>query len=218
MSKKDDGIVMIHNKAYKTVAARINEFRQAHPEFGVHTEILSIDDATVVCRATITDEAGRQISSGIAEESRTSSRINQTSAVENCETSAVGRALAFFGMAGTEIASADEVAGAIAQQNENNGTMKRQSDELEYMLAHGNAVRENLEEIHMMKTAMQEEDYMTAAGIFLDWDEDTMNALRRAPSKGGVWTTEEVALLRADGAVGKCVATIKKQEYAEGAA
>lgn len=210
MSKKDNGIVMIHNKAYKTVAARINEFRQAHPEFGVHTEILSIDDATVVCRAVITDEAGRQISSGIAEESRTSSRINQTSAVENCETSAVGRALAFFGMAGTEIASADEVAGAIAQQN--------QSAVDEGLMAHAVAVRENLDEIHMMKTAMQDEDFMTAAGIFMDWDEDTLQALRRAPSKGGVWTTQEVALLRADGAVGKCVSTIKKQDYAEASA
>ena len=210
MSKKDDGVVNIHGKQYLTVARRTNDFRERHPDYGIHTEILSIDDATVVCRAVITDEAGRQISSGIAEESRTSSRINQTSAVENCETSAVGRALAFFGMAGTEIASADEVAGAIAQQN--------QSTVDEGLMAHANAVRENLDEIHMMKTAMQEEDYMTAAGIFMDWDEDTLQALRRAPSKGGVWTTQEVALLKADGAVGKCVATIKKQEYAEGAA
>lgn len=210
MSKKDDGVVNIHGKQYLTVARRTNDFRERHPDYGIHTEILSIDDAAVVCRAVITDEAGRQISSGIAEESRTSSRINQTSAVENCETSAVGRALAFFGMAGTEIASADEVAGAIAQQN--------QSTVDEGLMAHANAVRENLDEIHMMKTAMQEEDYMTAAGIFMDWDEDTLQALRRAPSKGGVWTTAEVALLKADGAVGKCVATIKKQEYAEGAA
>lgn len=210
MSKKDDGVVNIHGKQYLTVARRTNDFRERHPDYGIHTEILSIDDATVVCRATITDEAGRQISSGIAEESRTSSRINQTSAVENCETSAVGRALAFFGMAGTEIASADEVAGAINQQKQN------EVDEL--LMAHAVAVRENLDEIHMMKTAMQEEDYMTAAGIFMDWDEDTLQALRRAPSKGGVWTTQEVALLKADGAVGKCVATIKKQEYAEGAA
>lgn len=210
MSKKDDGVVNIHGKQYLTVARRTNDFRERHPDYGIHTEILSIDDATVVCRAVITDEAGRQISSGIAEESRTSSRINQTSAVENCETSAVGRALAFFGMAGTEIASADEVAGAINQQ--------RQNEVDEGLMAHANAVRENLDEIHMMKTAMQEEDYMTAAGIFMDWDEDTLQALRRAPSKGGVWTTQEVALLKADGAVGKCVATIKKQEYAEGAA
>ena len=207
MSKKDDGVVNIHGKAYLTVARRTNDFRERHPDYGIHTEILSIDDATVVCRAVITDEAGRQISSGIAEESRTSSRINQTSAVENCETSAVGRALAFFGMAGTEIASADEVAGAINQQNQNAVD--------EGLMAHAVAVRENLDEIHMMKTAMQDEDFMTAAGIFMDWDDDTLQALRRAPSKGGVWTTAEVALLKADGAVGKCVSTIKKQEYAE---
>jgi hypothetical protein len=207
VSKKDDGVVNIHGKQYLTVARRTNDFRERHPDYGIHTEILSIDDATVVCRAVITDEADRQISSGIAEESRTSSRINQTSAVENCETSAVGRALAFFGMAGTEIASADEVAGAISQQN--------QSEVDQALMAHAVAVRENLDEIHMMKTAMQEEDYMTAAGIYMDWDEDTAQALRRAPSKGGVWTTQEVTLLRADGAVGKCVATIKKQQYAE---
>ena len=208
MARKDDGIVDIRGKQYLTVARRINDFREQHPDYGIHTEILSIDETAVVCRAVITDKEGRQLSSGIAEEKRNSSNINKTSAVENCETSAVGRALAFFGMAGTEIASADEVANAINQQN----TVV--DPDYEYALAHGNAVRENLEEVYQMKVAMTvEEDYMTAAGIFLDFDEDTMNALRRAPSKGGVWTTKEVAMLKADGPVGKCISTIKKQEH-----
>lgn len=208
MARKDDGIVDIRGKQYFTVARRINDFREQHPDYGIHTEILSVDEQAVVCRAVITDKEGRQLSSGIAEEKRNSSNINKTSAVENCETSAVGRALAFFGMAGTEIASADEVANAINQQN----TVV--DPDYQYALAHGNAVRENLDEIHQMKMAMSvEEDYMTAAGIFLDFDEDTMNALRRAPSKGGVWTTKEVAMLKADGPVGKCISTIKKQEH-----
>lgn len=207
MSKKDDGVVNIHGKQYFTVARRISDFREQHPDYGIHTEILSVNEETVVCRAVITDSEGRQLSSGIAEENRRASKINSTSAVENCETSAVGRALAFFGLAGTEIASADEVAGAISQQN----TVV--DPDYQYALAHGNAVRENLEEVYQMKMAMTaEQDYMTAAGIFLDFDEDTMNALRRAPSKGGVWTTEEVAMLKADGPVGKCISTIKKQE------
>lgn len=207
MSKKDDGIVDIRGRAYLTVARRINDFREQHSDYGIHTEILSIDESAVVCRAVITDKEGRQLSSGIAEEKRNSSNINKTSAVENCETSAVGRALAFFGMAGTEIASADEVANAINQQN----TVV--DPDYQYALAHGNAVRENLDEIHQMKMAMSvDEDYMTAAAIFLDFNEETMNALRRAPSKGGVWTTEEVAMLKADGPVGKCISTIKKQE------
>jgi len=208
MARKDDGIVDIRGKQYLTVARRINDFREQHPDYGIHTEILSVNEDAVVCRAVITDKEGRQLSSGIAEEKRNSSNINKTSAVENCETSAVGRALAFFGMAGTEIASADEVANAINQQN----TVV--DPDYQYALAHGNAVRENLDEIHQMKMAMSvEEDYMTAAGIFLDFDEETMNALRRAPSKGGVWTTEEVAMLKADGPVGKCISTIKKQEH-----
>jgi hypothetical protein len=67
-------------------------------------------------KATISDEKGRVIATGHAEEVRASSQINKTSALENAETSAIGRALAALGMAGTEFASADEVAQAIKQQ------------------------------------------------------------------------------------------------------
>ena len=87
-------------------------------------------------------------------------------------------------MAGTEIASADEVAGAINQQKQN------EADEA--LMAHAVAVR-RLDEIHMLKTAMAEEDYMTAAGIFMDWDEDTLQACAERQVRAG-WTTKEVAL------------------------
>ena len=53
------------------------------------------------------------VATGHAEEYRDSSKINKTSALENAETSAIGRALASFGLGGTEFASADEVARAI---------------------------------------------------------------------------------------------------------
>ena len=204
MSKKDDGVVNIHGKAYLTVARRINDFREQHPDYGVHTEILSIDESTVVCRATITDPNGRQVSSGIAEEHRRASKINQTSATENCETSAVGRALAFFGMAGTEIASADEVAGAIAQQNGG-------SEEHDFLVAHANAVRENLEEIYQIKAAIANDDLMTAAGYYADMDRDVVAALWRAPSKGGIWTTAERKLMQADGDLAKCIKKMKEE-------
>jgi hypothetical protein len=69
----------------------------------------------VVVKASIGKDAA-VIATGYAEESRTSSQINRTSALENAETSAIGRALANFGMAGTEYASADEVAQAISQR------------------------------------------------------------------------------------------------------
>jgi len=208
MSKKDDGVVRIHGKEYLTVARRINDFRAAHPDYGVHTEILSIDESTVVCRATITDANGRQVSSGIAEEHRRASKINQTSATENCETSAVGRALAFFGMAGTEIASADEVAGAISQQN---AQQNDQVEEHDFLVSHSNAVRENLEEIYQIKAAIANEDIMTAAGYYADMDRDVVTALWRAPSKGGIWTTAERKLMQADGDLAKCIKKMKEE-------
>ena len=59
----------------------------------------------------------KHLSTGTAEELRATSRINQTSALENAETSAVGRALAFLGFANNSIASAEEVSLAIEQQD-----------------------------------------------------------------------------------------------------
>lgn len=105
--------VRIHNKDYETVASRINRFRDKCPLWSIQTKIVEADDKIVVMSAEIFDDTGRLISTGHAEENRNAGKINKTSALENCETSAVGRALAFFGMGGTEIASADEVANAI---------------------------------------------------------------------------------------------------------
>ena len=204
MAKKDDGVVNIHGKEYLTVARRINDFRAKHPDYGVHTEILSIDEVTVVCRATITDASGRQVSSGIAEEHRKASKINSTSATENCETSAVGRALAFFGMAGTEIASADEVAGAISQQGNTN-------TDHDFLVTHANAVRENLEEIYQIKAAIANDDIISAAGYYADMSRDVVNALWRAPTKGGIWTTAERKLMQADGELTRCIRKMKEQ-------
>ena len=112
----DTGIVNIKGREYRTVAHRLNLFREDHPDWSIVTKIVSIDDERVVVRTTIADENQRTISTGYAEEVRASSNINKTSALENAETSAVGRALAFYGLAGTEIASADEVANAIGAE------------------------------------------------------------------------------------------------------
>ena len=109
------GVVNIHGKQYKTVALRVNEFRKDHPAFGLETELVQNTDL-VIMKALIKDESGRVIATGYAEEKRNSTNINKTSALENCETSAIGRALAAFGLAGEEYASADEVANAINQQ------------------------------------------------------------------------------------------------------
>lgn len=113
----DTGIVKIHGKEYHTVGKRVADFRSKFPNWSITTDILSNTDLVVI-KASILNDDGRVIATGHAEEKRGSTNINKTSALENCETSAVGRALGMLGMGGTEIASADEVVNAIAQQNQ----------------------------------------------------------------------------------------------------
>ena len=111
----DTGYVNIHGKQYKTVAARVADFReQFGPGWGLLTEIVAADEKVVRMKAIVVSPEGAVVATGHAEEYRESSKINKTSALENAETSAIGRALASFGLGGTEFASADEVARAIS--------------------------------------------------------------------------------------------------------
>ena len=114
MTEKPSGIVNIRGKEYQTVAYRVQIFREKHPDWTLATEVLHRDAECVVIKASISDSEGRTISTGHSEEYRKATQINKTSALENAETSAIGRALAGLGLGGTEFASANEV---IAQQN-----------------------------------------------------------------------------------------------------
>ena len=88
--------VNLRGKIYETVASRVDRFRADHDkEFSIITDLIAIDDPVII-KASIIDTSGRVHATGIAEEVRNSSNVNKTSALENCETSAVGRALAFF--------------------------------------------------------------------------------------------------------------------------
>ena len=107
------GIVNIRGKQYETVALRVQKFREKHPDYRLITEIIERTDACVVMRAAIYN-GDTLLATGHAEEYRKASEINKTSALENCETSAIGRALASLGLGGTEFASADEVARAVS--------------------------------------------------------------------------------------------------------
>ena len=83
----------IKGKDYVLVNERIIAFRKL-PEyqgFSIETELLHLDEASCVVRATIRNSEGKIVAQGMAQEDRTSSMINKTSYVENCETSAVGR-------------------------------------------------------------------------------------------------------------------------------
>jgi len=113
------GIVNIHGKQYKTVALRVSEFREKYPiddGWGIETQCYAVDAQTVIMRAVITDPQGRVVATGYAEEERSQRGINSTSALENCETSAIGRALSAAGFGGDAYASADEIAQASSKQ------------------------------------------------------------------------------------------------------
>ena len=111
------GIVNIRGKEYQTVALRVQKFREAHPDWELSTEIIEANEKLVIMQARIYNTDGKCIATGHAEEFRTASQINCTSALENAETSAIGRALAAAGWGGTEFASANEVQNAIHQQS-----------------------------------------------------------------------------------------------------
>lgn len=110
--------VNIKGKEYVMVKDRLKYFRETHgTEFSLTTEIIKLDDNVCVLKALVKDVDGRVIADGMASEFKANGMINKTSYVENCETSAWGRALANFGIGiDDSVGSADEVATAIDKQ------------------------------------------------------------------------------------------------------
>lgn len=97
------GIVRLENgQDYQTVPLRLKKFRADHPTWRVIPEIVKIGQTRVILKASILDDTGRLRATGHAEELRNSSLINQSSAVPNGETSAVGRALFCLGYVPTQ--------------------------------------------------------------------------------------------------------------------
>lgn len=120
MAKHHFKTTNIKGKQYVEVNERIKFFRQdsRYKFFGLESEIIKLDETECVIIARIKDPENRVVATGIAQEFKAASRINATSYVENCETSAWGRALGNLGIGiDTSIATADEVSNAIHQQN-----------------------------------------------------------------------------------------------------
>lgn len=128
IKKANESIITtdIKGNQYAEVSQRIKAFRSVYPEGFIKTYLKSVKEGVVIFEAhvgyyvtknddSITD--AKILGIGHAYEKEDSSYINKTSYIENCETSAVGRAL---GMAGfgidTSVASAEEVANAINNQ------------------------------------------------------------------------------------------------------
>jgi len=107
----------IKGKEYVQINERILYFAKQYPDWSIQTEVISITDDDVLCKACIYDSDNDLRFTGHAHEEKQSSYINKTSYVENCETSAVGRALGMMGIGiETSIATAEEVKQAVNTQ------------------------------------------------------------------------------------------------------
>ena len=108
----------IKGKPYIEVHERIKFFRDEYKGYSMTSEIIEHSNGSIIIRALITDENGKLVSSGIAREKEGDGFINKSSYVENCETSAWGRALGNLGIGiDASIASANEVQNAMRQQS-----------------------------------------------------------------------------------------------------
>lgn len=107
----------VKGKGYVQVTERVKGFRELFPNGRIECEIVDLKDGVVTMKAYVSDDNGRLIATGYAQEKESSSYINKTSFIENCETSAVGRALGWVGIGvDGSMASADELANAITNQ------------------------------------------------------------------------------------------------------
>ena len=146
----------IKGKDYAEVNQRIKAFRMVYPNGMIETKLVSNENGICIFKAFVgyRDSEGeiQILSTGTAYEKENSTFINKTSYIENCETSAVGRAL---GMAGfgidTSVASAEEVQNAINNQE----TIETIEEAENYVITFGKYKDKTLKEI-----AEENESYM----------------------------------------------------------
>jgi len=182
--------VKIHGKEYTTVVERINDFRndERFEGWSIETDIISSDIENCIIKAAIKDSTGKIVGTGLAHEVQGSTNINKTSHVENCETSAIGRALANIGKAGTEYASANEVSDAIINQKVEEATGK-----LRGLVS---AVLSNHSSIVAIKEGIALDNLSEAAEEWFTLEDEIKASLWIAPSKGGVFTTREREVIK----------------------
>ena len=123
--------IQIKGKDYVAVNERIRYFNENYSTGSITTEILSNENGVILMKATVIPDIAtpERRFTGLAYEKESGSYINKTSYIENCETSAVGRALGFMGIGvDTSIATAEEVQNAINNQGKTTVSMPKATE------------------------------------------------------------------------------------------
>ena len=130
-------MIDMKGKAYAMVPERVTAFRKLFPEGFIRTDVLMNDGTTVLMKATAGyyRETGEEVilATGLAQEIRGKGMVNGTSHIENCETSAVGRALGMIGLGlnGGGICSAEELVNAVVGQRQMEEDFEKTKREIE---------------------------------------------------------------------------------------
>lgn len=112
--------VNIKGKQYVEVNTRLKYFRENYKDFSLESEIVNITETSIIIKAIVKNSDGRIIATGLAHENKNDGYINKTSHIENCETSAWGRALGNLGIGiDSSVATYDEVKNAIEKETNN---------------------------------------------------------------------------------------------------
>ena len=157
---KDLKSINIKGKEYVEVNERLRYFRQNYKYYSLESEVIEKTDTSIMIRAIIKDANDRIIATGLAEEVKGSTFINKTSYVENCETSAWGRALGNLGIGiETSVASYEEVANAISQQKTKNEISQQKTKRI--VIASSEAKKKKLskDEFKQALVAIEEKRY-----------------------------------------------------------
>jgi len=153
----------IKGKSYITVNERLKYFRENFKDYSLVSELISNDNGVCIFKAIISNGDSVPVATGFAYEKEGSSFINKTSYIENCETSAWGRALGNFGIGiDTSVASADEVGNAIKQQE--NGKVKKADGSILAQIKNSKTVEE-LEDIYGNLTVAEQPLYLDKLGV-----------------------------------------------------
>lgn len=148
--------IKIKGKEYVTVNERLKEFRNTYAGYSIQTDIVELGQDYCTIKASIIDENGVIRSTGYAREVVAKSPINKFAFVENCETSAIGRALGNFGIGiDTAVCSADELLMKLSQEE----TKQRSDFEKEataYKKAFNKAVKEGAEKAPEHKKPLEQ--------------------------------------------------------------